>query len=176
MNNIIIAIGQSGSGKTTWVKQNFVDAHTIENLKEGLVKYCKTDSDCLLLGHYNVGIRTEGTDTLSYNAIDEVLEFMFNEDKCNYSTVVAEGDRINNAKFFQRIAQQSMNIHVELHYFKCDLAESMERLKKAGSTITETFVKTTMTKSANNAKLARQLGFNVTIHDTNSKQRGLWGM
>lgn len=60
-----VVIGQSGSGKTSYVKKNFIFGE-IELIKEN-VYYTKCNDICAL-GKYGVGIRTEGTDTLPYNS------------------------------------------------------------------------------------------------------------
>lgn len=136
-----IIIGQSGAGKTTFVKRNFLQEET--SLHKGDIYYTRCGSK-VALGKYGIGIRTEGTDTLSYSAkagIKKQLKKFAETGK----DVVLEGDRINNREIFEYIA--ALGVEARLYLITCSVATSMKRLRAAGSTITPTFVKATKTKS-----------------------------
>lgn len=138
-----IVIGQSGAGKTTFVRQNLIrEPFTIED--GGEVAYTIDADGKAVLGRYGIGKRTEGTDTLAYNAKEKIKRQL---KELRSQTVVLEGDRINNREIFDFIAL--LGVEVKLYLITCSLRTSMERLRAAGSTITPTFVKTTKTKSRN---------------------------
>ena len=135
-----IIIGQSGAGKTTFVKTNFLS----EEMKiiEDIIPYSVCKNGVVALGRYNLGKRTEGTDTLSYNAKDKIKQQLR---KLKDKNVVLEGDRINNKEIFEFIF--FLGVEVKLYLVTCSLKTSMKRLRAAGSTITPAFVKATKTKS-----------------------------
>lgn len=135
-----IIIGQSGSGKTTFVKTNFLS----ENIKivEDIIPYSVCDNGIIALGRYGIGKRTEGTDTLSYSAKEKIKKQL---KKLRGKNVVLEGDRINNKEIFDYVA--TLGVDIKLYLITCSLKTSMQRLRAAGSTISPPFVKTTKTKS-----------------------------
>lgn len=135
-----IVIGQSGSGKTTFVKTKFLTDRV--KIVEDIIPYSVCDNGIIALGCYGIGKRTEGTDTLSYNAKNKIKKQL---KKLKGNDIVIEGDRINNKDIFEFIA--SLRVSVKLYLISCSLKTSMERLRTAGSTITLSFVKTTKTKS-----------------------------
>jgi len=137
-----IVIGQSGAGKTTFVKNSLIkEPFTII---EDIIAYTEDANGRVALGKYGIGKRTEGTDTLSYNAKNKIkAQLKALKDK----TVILEGDRINNREIFNYIGM--LGVEVKMYLVTCSLKTSMERLRAAGSTITPTFVKTTKTKSKN---------------------------
>lgn len=137
---IYIIIGQSGSGKTTFAKTNFL-VEPIEII-EDVIPYSKCANGIYALGRYGIGKRTEGTDTLAYNAKNNIKKQL---KALRDKNIVLEGDRINNKEIFDYIA--TLGVEVKLYLVTCSLKTSMERLRAAGSTITPTFVKATKTKS-----------------------------
>jgi len=141
---IFIIIGQSGSGKTTFVRKRFLTGGL--SIVEDIVPYT-TNGEYCAIGKYGIGIRTEGTDTLSYDAGEKIrrqIRKLLDEGK----DVVIEGDRINNRATFATIAL--MNVPAKLFLVVCSLETSLQRLRAAGSKITPTFVKATKTRSRNN--------------------------
>jgi len=152
---ITIVIGQAGSGKTTFVKNKFITPDCNYHLFDIPIKYtsCK---DILLLGDYVSNKRCLGTDTLAYNALPKIIEFI-KENKEHH--IIAEGDRINNKRFFEEISK--LKIPVEVYVLSCSLEESIKRLRKEGSKIKESYVKRTMTKTKNNKELCKKLNFKV---------------
>lgn len=141
---IYIIIGQSGSGKTTFVKQKFLCGET--KIIEDIIPYTVCGK-IAALGRYNIGKRTEGTDTLSYNSQERIKELLLALTKKGYD-IVMEGDRINTPDMLEYV--KAMGTDVKLYLVKCSLLTSMERLQKAGSTITLSFVKATKTKAKRN--------------------------
>lgn len=141
---VIVVIGQSGSGKTTFVKKNFLqgECKTVEDI----VPYT-TNGEYCVIGKYFVGIRTEGTDTLSYSAGDKIRALTQKLVENNHN-VVLEGDRINNRATFAFLSL--LHVPVKLYLINCKLETSVRRLWAAGSKITLPFLKTTKTKSRNN--------------------------
>jgi len=100
------------------------------------------------IGYYGVGKRTEGTDTLPYNALPKILKAIDELQAKDYvDAIICEGDRINNRRFFDHILAKGYE--AKLWLVEAPISISMARLQRAGSKITETFVKGTRTKSAN---------------------------
>jgi hypothetical protein len=114
-----------------------------EKIVEGEeIAYTRFKNGIIALGKYGIGKRTEGTDTLPYNAKDRIKTFL---KKHKDKDILLEGDRINNREIFEFIS--SLGVETKLYLITCSLKTSMERLRAAGSTITPAFVKTTKTKS-----------------------------
>ncbi len=157
---IIVVIGQSGAGKTTFVKNNFLQGEC--EIVEDVVPYTTNGKYCAI-GKYFVGRRTEGTDTLSYSAQEKIrtlVQKLVKEGK----EVVMEGDRINNRATLAFISM--LKVPVKMFLVTCSLETSVKRLRAAGSTITLPFLKTTRTKSHNNyAKWAKRFNGEVVVTD-----------
>ena len=66
-----VIIGQSGSGKTTFVRENFIKAEP--EVFEDIIPLTRS-GDFVLLGKYGIDKRTEGTDTLPYNAAPKIQQ------------------------------------------------------------------------------------------------------
>lgn len=147
-SQIWVVIGQSGAGKTTLVKERFIRGRDIK-IFDKPIKHSIVE-DTLLIGHYGIDRRCQGTDTLGYNQLPDILTFIESQ-KDNYRVIVAEGDRINNRKFLEFIKDKNPHMVVVL----CSVETSLQRLRAAGSQITETFVKTTRTKALNSEGMAR---------------------
>lgn len=83
---IYLIIGQSASGKTSYVKEHFFDKNNFQ-LFDKPIKYTVSKEN-ILIGHYGIGRRCEGTDTISYNRLDSILNFLatldINSKKCNF--------------------------------------------------------------------------------------------
>lgn len=163
MKKVILVIGQSASGKSTFVIKKFMKDSAI--LIEKPFKHTIVGMTCLL-GDYLADKRCVGTDTLSMSIINDLIKFV-QDNKDNFDILIAEGDRINNSKFFNFIS--TLNIPVTLHVFSCSLKESMERRKQTGSNSSETFVKTTITKSNNMKTIGTKLGFKIIETNTGEK-------
>ena len=137
-----IIIGQSGSGKTTFTKTNFLTDEV--EVVEDIIPCSRCRNGIVALGKYGIGIRTEGTDTLPYNAKNAIKKQLKKLAEANVD-VVLEGDRINNASMFDYIS--ALGVEAKMYLVTCSVGTSMKRLRAAGSTITPSFVKATKTKS-----------------------------
>jgi hypothetical protein len=96
---VYIVVGQSGSGKTTFVKNRWAvgEGRIVE---EPIPHTIYQDGSVALVGRYGLdGVRTEGTDTLSYSALPRILDFIDRNHR--RFDIVCEGDRINTPKFFE---------------------------------------------------------------------------
>ncbi len=142
---IYVIIGQSGAGKTTFCKTRFLKA-PFEPV-DGYPVACTRSGDIYAIGKYGIGIRTEGTDTLSYNALPKIIQTVKDLIRDGHRDILMEGDRINNDKMFLTLA--TSGLPVRLFLVRCAVQTSLSRLRKGGSKITETFVKTTRTKAMN---------------------------
>ena len=173
MRKIILIIGQSASGKTTYIRKNFLYNHSgIEFIDKPfkLTNLVRAKQKYLLLGHHKGEKRCEGSDELSMAILPQLIEFI-KENVNNYDVMIFDGDRINNKKFFEFIA--SLNIPIDLYILKCSLQESIDRRIKTGSKPSETFVKTTITKSENMKKIGEKLRFNIITINTGKKEDNL---
>lgn len=157
---LIVVIGQSGSGKTTWVKKNFYSPDMV--LETFPIKHTK-NLLTTLVGDYTLNQRTLGTDTLPYNFLPKIINFVLEQNKTD-KTLIVEGDRINNKKFFDSLIDNG--VIFELHYFVCPLEISEQRLRKAGSKQTLPFMKTTKTKSYNIVEYLKTKNINIVTHNT----------
>lgn len=162
---VYIIIGQSGSGKTTFVKNRFLNGET--RVIEDEIPYTVC-GNVAALGRYNIGKRTEGTDTLSYNSQEKIKRLLLRLVKGGYD-VVCEGDRINTPDMFEYI--KGLGQEVKLYLVKCSILTSVERLREAGSNITITFVKATKTKAKRNFRRYANL-FRGEIIDTEAREDG----
>lgn len=142
---IIVVIGQSGAGKTTFVKSRFLKG-AAEPL-EGYPVPCTRYGNTVAIGRYEIGKRCEGTDTISYTGAPLIIETIKRlvAEKRN---VLLEGDRVNNARTLSMVG--TLGVPVKLYLLRCKVEISLSRLRKAGSKITESFVKATQTKARNN--------------------------
>lgn len=142
---IYVVIGQSGAGKTTFCRKYFL-TRELEPVNDYPVA-CTKSGDIYAIGKYGIGIRTEGTDTLSYSALPKIIQTLKELIMDGHKNILMEGDRINNEKMFSFLS--TLSVPVNLYLIRCSLQTSLQRLRQNGSKITEKFVKTTQTKSQN---------------------------
>lgn len=145
---IIIIIGQSGAGKSTAVKSNYLEPNM--ELKKQPIKHTTNEETCLI-GDYKTDRRCVGTDTLPYDALQDIINFI-KQNKDQYERIVAEGDRINNKKFFKNLLKLQEPLKIII--FKCSLEKSKKRLPNQNPS----FIKTTKTKTENIAKYLEKNG------------------
>lgn len=140
---IIVIIGQSGCGKTTFAKNNFLQGE-LEIIPD-IVPYT-TNGEFCAIGKYGVGIRTEGTDTLSYNSGNKICE-LIKKLHTGKKNILLEGYWVVNHKLFEFFSM--LNTDIKLYLITCSLKTSLTRLKAAGSKITLPFLKKTRSRSRN---------------------------
>lgn len=173
MYKINIIIGQSASGKTTFVKNNFC----LEPLQlvDKPFKHTISQAGVCLVGDYTSNKRCCGADLLSMTIQPQIIEFVQNN-IAKYNSIVMEGDRINQIRVFNAIA--NLKVPTKLYYFYCTLEDSCNRRRETGSEANEIFVKITITKSQNMKLYAKKLGFDIeeinTGTKTEPKQKGLF--
>jgi predicted kinase len=166
MKKIVIVIGQSASGKTTFVKKNFLGGDYKNLNPQKLIKCCVSGST-ILLGHYNLDKRCEGTDTLSNAALPVLIEWIPTVlDK--YEVLIAEGDLITSRKFFDlmEVLKEEYGVSIELYYFSTTIQNSIKRREETGSKSSKKFVKTTQSKSHKMYLYGEMLGFKCIERET----------
>ena len=156
---IYILIGQSASGKTTYVLNKFTGEMKLntEPIKHTIVK-----NDCLI-GDYKTDKDCKGTDTLPFDSLNKIIKFIRNN-HTNFDNIVAEGDRINNKKFIKYMYNIDEDCKVIL--FKTSMNKSIERRKQRNSNPNKKFIKATRTKSFNNYIFSKKLGINTEVIET----------
>lgn len=142
---IILVIGQSASGKTTYVKRLYVKPESRQKVDEKTGLHYMVSGEHAVIGKYNIGKRCEGTDTLSFTCQDDILDLVKRLSTAGY-TVVAEGDRITNDKVIGGLASWGES-PVRLVLFRCPIVVSCARRSISGSEPNEKFVKATATKA-----------------------------
>lgn len=163
---IYVVIGQSGSGKTTFVKKRFLNG-PLESLDKRQYPIPVTKcGEIYAIGRYGIGIRTEGTDaTDKMNGLPKIIQTV-RKLVAEGKDVVMEGDRCNNDIMFSFLA--TLEVPVHLYLTTCSIATSLTRLRAAGSGITDKFVKCTRTK-ARNRFLKWGSRFDCEVIDTDEK-------
>lgn len=151
---IIAIIGQSGAGKTHYVLENYFQNDM--ELFEEEIKYTANDKVCLI-GDYKIERRCKGTDTLPFNALPKIIEFI-KRSKRKYDLIVVEGDRINNKRFIDFLLTSGEIYNII--YIKSDTKEALERIDAREYT---PFLKSTRTKSIRMVKYLLEKKANVKI-------------
>ena len=152
---ILLFLGASGSGKTTYIEQNILKDKPKDDFIEGKLKFCKA-RNTLLFGHYISEIRCKGCDTLSMTAIEDIKNSLQEIINTNiYEEIVLDGDRINNANFFDFILNYKSL--VTIYWFNITLDTIFKRLPEGN----KTFIKTTMTKTNNMIQKYKYAGFKI---------------
>ncbi|MCO5250983.1 MAG: hypothetical protein M9949_06130 [Candidatus Kapabacteria bacterium] len=142
---IEVVIGQAGAGKTDYVMKNYFNDKM--KLVTEPIKHT-TDGVTCLIGDYTIEDRCKGTDTLAYNSLPKIKQFI--SENRGFKKTVVEGDRINNNSFFAYLLTLSYKKSIVAIY--CPISVSFERLKQAKSQISLKFLKATRTKTLNNVK------------------------
>lgn len=168
MSKIILVIGGSCSGKTTYVKKHFLGSELKNIEASSPVRHC-ISGDTLLIGNYNIGKACEGADTIGFTQSPIAAQFICdNIDK--YKTIVAEGERITKNHFWETMKELFIAGHeIDVYYFKVTLEEAKARktatrigqLWKGGANFSESFLKMTITKARNFAARSKEYGFNL---------------
>ena len=142
---IVLVIGQSASGKTTYVKRSYVKDCQEPRVDEKTGLPFVVSGGTAVIGKYNVGKRCEGTDTLSFTCQDAILD-LIKRLALSGVDVVAEGDRITNDKVIGGLVRWSKT-PIRLILFRCPIDVSCKRRASTGSNPNEKFVKATATKA-----------------------------
>lgn len=151
---IVAIIGQSGSGKTHYAIENYFK-EDMELYNEG-IKYTSNKEICMI-GDYIIDRRCKGTDTLSFNALPKIIEFI-EKNKRDYEVIVVEGDRINNKRFFDFL--MGCGELYKVYYIKADTATTLERI---GAEEYTPFLKSTKTKSVGMLRYLVEKKANIQI-------------
>lgn len=173
MKKLIIVIGQSASGKTTFIVDTFINRNKITLIDTPVKHTCVEGKSICLLGDYTADRRCLGTDVMSMSILPKLIDFIddiYKQGK--FDIVIVDGDRISNERFF-RFAK-SLNVPVDLFVFSCSVEESIKRRTETGSNPAKSFVETTRTKSMNMKSLGIKLGFNVQEKNTGTQQKRWW--
>ena len=152
---IVIVLGASGSGKTTYIENTLIKDSVKEDFMMNGLNFCKTQNT-LLFGHYNVDRRCKGCDTLSMTAINDIiksLQKLISENQ--YEQIVLDGDRINCKKMHNFLLPYKEQ--VEIIWVDTDFETINERLPN----INKVFYQTTLTKTKNMIGLYRASQFNI---------------
>lgn len=165
-NKIIVVLGASGSGKTTYIEKNIIaGAPLFDETCQTIPVSVNHARKLMLFGKYNIDNRCKGCDTLSMSIINDLLvtlEYILHEGK--WDTIVMDGDRINNEKMLNFLSSRTSD--VEVVYVDTPLDIIFKRLPKCN----QQFVKTTHTKTRNNIKKMLKMGFNIRHIKTEAKR------
>jgi len=163
---IIIVLGTSGSGKTTYIENEIIKGRKLEDSNVAGIPTSITE-DLLLFGKYNVEKRCKGCDTLSMAIIDDLLKAVeiLIEDKL-FKTIVMDGDRVNNIKMFEFLCKYKS--FVEIIFIDTALEVIYQRLPECN----KQFVQTTETKTRNSIYRYAQMGFNIV--KITHRPKGKW--
>lgn len=145
--NVIIVIGEPGTGKTTLMKQLM---SSIGNWDQHFSDYplvpYHQNAKTIVLGKYEDDKVFAGTDTMSMAVQPNAKEFMLQCQKNGIQNVVFEGDRLSNLSFLQ-FCIENFNVHV--YYLKVSKEIREERYKARGSNQSEKFIAGRVTKYRN---------------------------
>lgn len=143
---IVAVIGQSGSGKTTFVKNRFLLGRPscIRKDPDTGLSFTKAAGGVVLLGKYNIGKDCEGTDTLSFTSQPKIIQFL-EARRSSVPFLVLEGDRITDERIFRYLS--TCGTPVELFYLTCPIDLSIEARADRGGSVNTGFIQTTATKA-----------------------------
>ena len=139
---VIYLIGLPGSGKSTVMKQ-FMETMEwgAERPIDLLDTHINESKTVRVLGKYENGETFSGTDRLSMAVSPKAIEWI----KTNPNEVIfGEGDRLNNAKFFEACGDGLTIIHLTVSD-----EERERRYQQRGSDQSEKFIQTVKTKCEN---------------------------
>jgi len=140
---LIYLIGEPGTGKTTIMRQFMKDSiWAPETPAETLVTMISPEG-VRVLGKYEDGEVFAGTDRLSMSVAPKAVEWIKTSTDV---AIVGEGDRLNNAAFFE-----AAKANGTLHIIKLEVPddEKQRRYAERGSNQSERFLKTVKTKVKN---------------------------
>ena len=140
---LVYLIGVPGTGKSTIMKEFMKRVYDGEWKTERPVDLLDShvSGNVRVLGKYEEGEVFSGTDRLSMAVAPKAVEFAQSNPP---ELVVGEGDRLNNAAFFEAAGDGLTIIHLTVSD-----EERERRYKERGSEQSEKFIQTTRTKCAN---------------------------
>lgn len=138
----IYLIGIPGTGKSTIMKE-FMKTQSGEWKQDRPIDLLDThvNGNFRVLGKYEEGETFSGTDRLSMAVAPKAIEWISTQPN---ELILGEGDRLNNAGFFEACGDSLTIIHLTVSD-----AERERRYKERGSDQSEKFIQTTRTKCAN---------------------------
>ena len=139
---VIYLIGMPGTGKSTVMKE-FMATQSGEWKMDRPIDLLDThiNGNIRVLGKYEEGETFSGTDRLSMAVAPKAIEWISTQPD---ELIVGEGDRLNNAGFFEACGDNLTIIHLTVSD-----EERERRYKERGSDQSEKFIQTTRTKCAN---------------------------
>lgn len=139
---VIYLIGMPGTGKSTVMKE-FMATQSGDWKMDRPIDLLDThiNGNIRVLGKYEEGETFSGTDRLSMAVAPKAIEWISTQPD---ELIVGEGDRLNNAGFFEACGDNLTIIHLTVSD-----EERERRYKERGSDQSEKFIQTTRTKCAN---------------------------
>lgn len=139
---VIYLIGIPGTGKSTIMKE-FMKTQCGKWKQDRPIDLLDThvNGTVRILGKYEEGETFSGTDRLSMAVAPKAIEWISTQPD---ELIVGEGDRLNNAGFFEACGDNLTIIHLTVSD-----AERERRYKERGSDQSEKFIQTCRTKCAN---------------------------
>lgn len=139
---VIYLIGMPGTGKSTVMKE-FMATQSGDWKMDRPIDLLDThiNGKIRILGKYEEGETFSGTDRLSMAVAPKAIEWISTQPD---ELIVGEGDRLNNAGFFEACGDNLTIIHLTVSD-----EERERRYKERGSDQSEKFIQTTRTKCAN---------------------------
>ena len=139
---VIYLIGMPGTGKST-VMREFMTTQSGDWKMERPIDLLDThiNGNIRILGKYEEGEIFSGTDRLSMAVAPKAIEWISTQPD---ELIVGEGDRLNNAGFFEACGDNLTIIHLTVSD-----EERERRYRQRGSDQSEKFIQTTRTKCEN---------------------------
>ena len=139
---VIYLIGMPGTGKST-VMREFMSTQRGDWKMERPIDLLDThiNGNIRILGKYEEGEIFSGTDRLSMAVAPKAIEWISTQPD---ELIVGEGDRLNNAGFFEACGDNLTIIHLTVSD-----EERERRYRQRGSDQSEKFIQTTRTKCEN---------------------------
>lgn len=144
MRPLLYVIGASGVGKSTTINLLLGNLNQ-ETIEKPIHHVRYTDTGAIQLGRKRQIFG--GTDTLPMDANPRAIQLIRDT---SAPAVIAEGDRLANARFFQ--AALDAGYSLQIAYLVADEQETARRRQERGHQMRETFVKGRRTKCENIAR------------------------